>query len=576
MISDLPSLTIEQIRDWSDEQSFQRGERYFRNGAIRFPRRQGQVLMAECSGSRPKPYHVWVTLGSQGILGGQCFCPVGGGGRCKHVVALLLTWLDNPNAFVQVGSSQVIPLEQRSKDELIALIHKMLACAPDLRRLLELPIPRGPASPPLDERLIRRQVGQAFSSAGDEWDAARDVARELDLWIDLGKEYARQEDWRNATIIFENVIEGVLDEYATVHDDEGDLIAIVNDCVDGLGECLDATTDPEQREAILRTLFETHAWDLDHGGMEIGPEVAEIIATRATREERQAIVSWARAIMPENKSWERQELGRFLLDLQQDMLDDESYLRICRETGRTYELVERLLTLRRTQEALDVTRSLSGWALFSVVELFVKHGDEDLIIPLAREQVSQGQDERFAIWLKNRLLERGDLDEALSLAEWLFLMGREMSYSELRSLAQRAGKWDEVHARILKSLASAHAYLRLTRIYLEDGEVGRALETFAQVQKDPWHQGTALLEVAQAAEQDYPQDAISLYVAEAKRIIKARSRGEYSRAVACLARVRALYERLNQTGAWQQFITELRQETLRLRALRAEMDEANL
>ena len=98
---DLPELTEADIRRWTGDQSFARGSRYFSDGAIRNPRLAGSTLKAQCQGSQIQPYHVQVTLGATGIVAGYCSCPVGGGGNCKHTAALLLTWLDNPDEFVE-------------------------------------------------------------------------------------------------------------------------------------------------------------------------------------------------------------------------------------------------------------------------------------------------------------------------------------------------------------------------------------------------------------------------------------------------------------------------------------------
>ena len=100
-MTDLPQLTESDIRRWVGEASSGRGQRYFRQGHILDPRRQGDTLKARCLGSRPQPYHVEVTLGPEGVVAGECSCPVGGGGRCKHTAALLLTWLHEPDTLLK-------------------------------------------------------------------------------------------------------------------------------------------------------------------------------------------------------------------------------------------------------------------------------------------------------------------------------------------------------------------------------------------------------------------------------------------------------------------------------------------
>ena len=70
-------------------------------------------------------YYVQATLGAQGIVAADCSCPVGEGGRCKHVAALLLIWQANPGEFVEMEELDA-SLERRSKAELIALVKQML------------------------------------------------------------------------------------------------------------------------------------------------------------------------------------------------------------------------------------------------------------------------------------------------------------------------------------------------------------------------------------------------------------------------------------------------------------------
>ncbi len=98
---DLPQLNEADVRARTDPRSFQRGQRYFLAGHIFNPRRDGPLLRARCLGSRPSPYAVQVSLGQAGIVVADCSCPVGHGGHCKHVVALLLAWVDD-EAYLQV------------------------------------------------------------------------------------------------------------------------------------------------------------------------------------------------------------------------------------------------------------------------------------------------------------------------------------------------------------------------------------------------------------------------------------------------------------------------------------------
>src|SRR5204862_750896 len=109
---------------------------------------QGTTLQARCQGSQPEPYRVRVTLEAGEVSDAHCSCPVGGGGACKHVAAVLLAWVHTPAVFRDAEPIEEA-LQRRSKEELIALIRQMLRRQPDLEMLLEAPLPGAgrPASP---------------------------------------------------------------------------------------------------------------------------------------------------------------------------------------------------------------------------------------------------------------------------------------------------------------------------------------------------------------------------------------------------------------------------------------------
>jgi superfamily II DNA or RNA helicase len=75
-----------------------KAEPYQRRGAVRdlHADKGGQRLIASVQGTRPRPYHVFVEIGSAEPvrLSAQCSCPVGH--NCKHAAAVLLEALENP------------------------------------------------------------------------------------------------------------------------------------------------------------------------------------------------------------------------------------------------------------------------------------------------------------------------------------------------------------------------------------------------------------------------------------------------------------------------------------------------
>lgn len=165
-----PKISEADIKRLCSDRSFQRGQSYYRSGALFEPVRQGTELRGYCEGSSYEPYRVSVRLGSQGIEHSACTCPYDWGGLCKHQTALLLTWLYEPDSFHTVAPLDEL-LANRSQQELIALIKEMLKREPDLVRLLELPV-QPDRNTPLDLAVFRRQISYALRHDYPEIDQA--------------------------------------------------------------------------------------------------------------------------------------------------------------------------------------------------------------------------------------------------------------------------------------------------------------------------------------------------------------------------------------------------------------------
>jgi uncharacterized Zn finger protein len=129
--SDLIKTTLQEN---TDEASWDRGQRYYNKGAVRnlinrtdrtkspeMDRIDGQV-----QGSEADPYHVCLTLDRQGIQSATCTCPYDWGGWCKHIVAVGLTCIYEPET-IEMGlpiDSLLAPLNRDTLQELILQLIK--------------------------------------------------------------------------------------------------------------------------------------------------------------------------------------------------------------------------------------------------------------------------------------------------------------------------------------------------------------------------------------------------------------------------------------------------------------------
>jgi hypothetical protein len=475
-------------------------------------------------------------------------------------------------------------LERCTKAELIALIHQMVERYADLELLiLRSAVGDAKERPVVDPMMVRRQVNNIFYAAEDNQQSAFDVAWKLGDVVKVGDDCAEQEDWPNAATVYENVAQGVLNNYEIIYDHDGDLSWKVNECASGLGRCLAGTQDPIRRETFLRALFDIYRWDVDYGGVGIGKDVPAIILEQATPEERQRVAGWVHDVMPtgddRRTTWRREHFGGFLVELEKNLLDDEAFLQLCRQTGRTPELVDRLLALGKIDEAAAYVRQVDDHTLLTLAELFVSHSYGDQVWELIRERARTSQDRRLIEWLKEWARARGDLEEALMLVEMLFWQLPSMpGYQELKSLARTLARWEGVEglrATVLARLFAASKHALLTQIHLEEDEIDRALEMLAHVRSASRGWGQPLhIRVARAAEQKRPRAAIDLYVGQIEQLIKARGRDNYAEAVKYLCRVRDLYQGLGELETWVTLITNLRARNRHLPALKDELNKA--
>jgi len=584
MATNIPSISSSQIRDWVGVTSLARGEAYFEGKAIDHARLQGTTLKALCQGSQPQPYRVEVTFDAQGIASAGCSCPVGDGGHCKHVAALLLAWIHMPEDFAPQQPPED-RLEEMSKADLITLIQRMIKTDPGLEDLLDLPIP-GSSAKPLDEIQFHRQVTKAINKGSGGWDEAARVVGDLEPLRDLAETYADARDIPNAETAYRVLIETILDNYDALYDEDGEAGSFVNECVEGLGDCLEAESDPIRREGIMRTLFDCTIWDTNQGGIGVGEGGIDFILEQATPQEKQVVAGWARtALNKGGRDWARNALGGILLNLEADFINDEMYLKICRESGRIHDLIDRLLKMVRTDDAELEASGASDYDLLGLANLFVEHTHPEIAERLVRARIPVSKDSRLLEWLKNYLVKADKLEEALSLSEKLFWQRPSTAgYADICQIATSIQQWDEHRKRILDQLGEQNQFNLLTEIYISEKAIDQALESYEQYQRFSkqaftgwrWDSSPLGVKLAETAEGTHPYDSIRLYLMEVKQLIGQRNRGAYATAAGYMARIKRMYASLGEAEKWKVEFERIRSEYRRLPALIDEIGKAKL
>ena len=126
-----PKITEDQIQDRCTKQVFARGEGYFYQEMIENAIFHGSTLSATCQGSEDTPYRVSVELTPTGIADTECSCPYDWGGDCKHIVALLLTYVHEPDEIHSV-EPVLTAIAEKPRATLLRIISELLKREPAL------------------------------------------------------------------------------------------------------------------------------------------------------------------------------------------------------------------------------------------------------------------------------------------------------------------------------------------------------------------------------------------------------------------------------------------------------------
>ena len=578
-----PHLSEADIRQLSSEQSFSRGKNYYRNGTLFELIRQGNEIRAYCEGSSYEPYRVSATLGGQGVETTFCTCPYDWGGLCKHLVALLLAWVHEPDSFHAIPPLDEL-LAGRSKDELIGLIKEMLKRQPDLVRLLELPV-QPDRQTPLDLEAFRRQISYALRQH-DRYDYpnAAATATELAALVETADRFGEAEDWLKAGAIYALILKEVIPHYAELYDEDGDVALVLQGCAEGLGLCLtEGAPAVESRRMWLEALLEAELKDVEMGGLDLAFPAGDIVVEQATDEEWRWIEARVQeAITAQTghySDWPREALVRFLARRLAVKGNNRQVDELIMAQGSPQQKAFLLVERSRFDEAIAIAQQHFGelpGLVIQFADALVKAGANEAATAFVVSLLDSRSRSTCLSWLAQHAEKSGDLSGAI---EW-WRQSLEQSpslqtYQTMRELAQRLGVWPETRQELLSALETRKLGPILLEIALDEGDVARALELLPQLRVG-WYGSNYELRVAQAAEAEYPQAALEIYRRRAEQLIAGRGRENYRSAAELLSRAREIYRHQNAESTWQHYISELRQNNRQLPALQDELKKARL
>jgi len=577
-------LSENQIHERASEQSFQKGLEYYQSGAILNPTWQsasgGILIMASCEGNSAPSYRVSAHLSSVGINSGSCNCLYDFGGDCKHIVALLLTYLHQPGAFTERKNATEL-LSGLDKDALIVLVARLVDRNPDLYGELEIVIPAAKAASPkkkgqtqVSEQSCRKQVKlilkQNRYEDDDEYDDPPAYLDDLEEVQQTAIQFLDSGDPDGALIILRVLLEEIADDYDSDMDYNGDVASFIQ----SLGMPL--------AEAILSVEMDNNPRQAMHDSLEEIIEDLEASIDESDLGVATAAIQYGWDELPdettnvgEDEDEDYDETWMVFDELQQARLNvlerqgriDEFLQLAQKEDLHRYTL--KLLQLGRVDDAIAASQELvNEREILAVAQELQAAGRPDEAIALAERSLSQANPHSFelAAWLAAVEEAGGNMEMALLASQAAFDVQPTLIW--YRALKRLSGEgWENLRPALVKKVNDAQNSDTLADIYLEEQDWDAAI---AVAEKSLW--AFSLLEkVADRVISQRPDWVIRTSLKQADELIEKTQSKLYPIAAKWLAKAKKAYQVKGQAAAWQAYITNLRATYARRPALKREI-----
>ncbi len=407
-------------------------------------------------------------------------------------------------------------LDELDRDQLVAVIHRLLDREPGLADLVQIPLPseRRPVHP----EPVAAQVTEILLTMGDDWRASMRAERELTPLVGLGTHFLDAGVVADAHVVWRTIALTVLRHYLSIRDEESEVAGIVNECVTGLGKCLDRTTDSAARRAILDDVFAVFRWDyLEHGSFGMDEPAATILVERTTAVEREAMAAITLAALPSGSHsharWHRQHGGRLVLRLVGDRLGPVERERVLADADLDAERLDLLVAAGRVDEAITLVRAAPGSDVADLADRLIRHGHREPARDAVRDHAGMlsTSNHHLRSWMQDHDLplppHLEPLLEALSRFNVWTDIGR---YKALREAACASGQWPRVldHLEAIDATRSKYQPVR-ARIAADRGDVGGALAELDGLKDSTWRAATE--DVARSLEVYDADAALALY-----------------------------------------------------------------
>ena len=581
----MTTLTEDILRSTTSAQSFERGLEYYHSGAVYNTIRQGGTLLAECVGT--ETYHLHVELDEAGIQSASCTCPYEYGGYCKHLVALLLTYLHKPDEFTERKSLPVL-LENMDKTALVAMLAKLADRHPELYNWIETSLPVAvvaatPATSPaipqagcadgaresiesqskpvsqVSEQAWRKRIKNVLRPGRgyyDDYESSYSASGDLNEITNSASEVLAAGDALGAIAILLALLDELGDAYEMFDDSDGELGESADFAGEVLAEAiLSADLNEKERKTLERKLAPI-AKNLADYGIEDGLEIAQLAIEHG----------WE--THPEYVNDFTTELDKAKLNVLERQERTNEFLALCQQTGQRLRYTQKLLQLGRTDEGIRAAYQLAEPT--QVLETAKKLREANLLsdaIPLAEHGLTlTGQKYHLAAWLAP--LEESQGRPEAALQAYLVSFAEAPSLETYKSLQRLSGeRWMQLRPSQMEILLQTGRAEAIAAVHLYEQEWDAAI---AVAEKNGYDYSLRE-KVADTVIAHRPDWVIRISIQEAEKLIEPTQSKYYPHAVRWLAKAKQAYLQSGRKAEWLAFFAQLRTTYARRPSLQKEL-----
>ena len=572
-------LTEAMIQQRIDARSFQRGKEYFSNGNVLEVAQRGSLLFGQVRGSEYDPYDVKVMLEEGMIKSTKCSCPVGD--NCKHVAALLLSYVHHHEEVIQRPTWEKISADL-SAEEMRTILSQLAQKHPQFIdwfeeeenhfRLLQSktnsPSKVKPTLPPVDPVAIAKKVKNKMRQYHfNEYGGSNDYTDLIEI-ADSANDYLAQDDVENAWIILSEIADQTIPDAIEMDhygDGAGELVDVLAELFTELS--LRATAVPYKQKKVWVSKLNEWQKIIDNYLDTVGISTAAYALK----------VGWRAPILQQvfgsehpllsadsddkyddkyKENYHQPLLNRIYLQLLNSRGEIELYQQLAKAVDYVAYL-ESLLQGGELQKAVEESEQLQVPAdLLIFAQTLSNHLPDSALAVAKRGLEIEPLYLPLGNWVYEKALKRGDSALVLRVASMLFYRTWNVSdYQKVKNCFS-AEEWVQAREPILQRLRTdCNSSTNQVQIFLHENFVVDAIASYKATSY--FYNSTLLHTLLSKAIPVEPTWVIAKGKSLAEEIMNNKRSKEYSNAVEWLKIVRDAYKNMGEIGTWATYKAEL-------------------